>query len=259
MNIFKGISKGIRDKAKARLAEKVKNSPDLQANSSFMAAAEKFELRKIKNEAKKIRDGKLAKPVVEAQKKAEAALNKKKQIIKDKIKAAEENAKTKKPATKKKKPTPPESKSRENQRNARGAIVARLSPQGNKKEGVGSMVAYTSISRAKGKLKAGQDLRSGKITQAEHDKIIKEIDRLNEAEMPRRAGDGPKRKKQPYKPESPFNKGGMPMVKKDGKSIPAFAADGVGKMMKGGMAKAKPRTGNTDYRMGGMFMKSGKK
>ena len=27
----------------------------------------------------------------------------------------------------------------------------------------------------------------------------------------------------------------------------------------GGMAKAKPRTGNTDYRMGGMFTKNGKK
>ena len=35
-------------------------------------------------------------------------------------------------------------------------------------------------------------------------------------------------------------KGGMPMVKKDGKKIPAFAADGVGKMMSGGMAKKKP-------------------
>jgi len=30
-------------------------------------------------------------------------------------------------------------------------------------------------------------------------------------------------------------------------------------MMAGGMAKAKPRTGNVDYRMGGMFMKNGKK
>ena len=30
-------------------------------------------------------------------------------------------------------------------------------------------------------------------------------------------------------------------------------------MMAGGMAKAKPRTGNMDYRMGGMFMKNGKK
>jgi len=30
-------------------------------------------------------------------------------------------------------------------------------------------------------------------------------------------------------------------------------------MMAGGMAKAKPRTGNMDYRKGGMFMKNGKK
>lgn len=30
--------------------------------------------------------------------------------------------------------------------------------------------------------------------------------------------------------------GGMPMVEKDGKKIPAFAADGKGKMAKGGMA-----------------------
>jgi len=32
--------------------------------------------------------------------------------------------------------------------------------------------------------------------------------------------------------------GGMPMVKKDGKMVPSFAADGVGKMAKGGEAKA---------------------
>jgi len=71
-----------------------------------------------------------------------------------------------------------------------------------------------------------------------------------------------------------YKDGGMPMVMKNGKKVPAFAADGVGKMMKGGMAKkkkaksnyayggmttSKPRTGNTDYRMGGMFMKNGKK
>jgi len=31
--------------------------------------------------------------------------------------------------------------------------------------------------------------------------------------------------------------GGMTMVKKDGKMVPDFAADGVGKMAKGGMAK----------------------
>jgi hypothetical protein len=32
-------------------------------------------------------------------------------------------------------------------------------------------------------------------------------------------------------------KSAMKMVKKDGKSVPSFAADGVGKMKKGGMAK----------------------
>jgi hypothetical protein len=31
----------------------------------------------------------------------------------------------------------------------------------------------------------------------------------------------------------------MKMVKKDGKSVPAFAADGVGKMKRGGKAKKK--------------------
>jgi hypothetical protein len=31
--------------------------------------------------------------------------------------------------------------------------------------------------------------------------------------------------------------GGMAMVEKDGKKVPAFAADGVGKMAKGGCAK----------------------
>jgi hypothetical protein len=32
--------------------------------------------------------------------------------------------------------------------------------------------------------------------------------------------------------------GGMPMVNKGGKMVPSFAADGVGKMAKGGMAKS---------------------
>jgi hypothetical protein len=48
-------------------------------------------------------------------------------------------------------------------------------------------------------------------------------------------------KKKPMK----MNKGGMPMVEKDGQKVPAFAADGVGKMKEGGkahsdMAKDKP-------------------
>lgn len=39
-------------------------------------------------------------------------------------------------------------------------------------------------------------------------------------------------KKKPMK----MNDGGMPMVEKNGQKVPAFAADGKGKMAKGGMA-----------------------
>ena len=51
----------------------------------------------------------------------------------------------------------------------------------------------------------------------------------------------------PDKSGRKYNKGGM--AKK--KATPGYAY--------GGMASAKPRTGNTDYRMGGMFMKNGNK
>ena len=60
-------------------------------------------------------------------------------------------------------------------------------------------------------------------------------------------------------------KGGMPMVKKDGKKVPAFAADGVGKMMKGGMPKKKAAAKmmgggmgkkSSGYMYGGMAKKS---
>jgi hypothetical protein len=42
-----------------------------------------------------------------------------------------------------------------------------------------------------------------------------------------------------------MTKGGMPMVNKGGKKVPAFAADGIGKMAKGGMTKK-------GYNKGGM-------
>ena len=63
------------------------------------------------------------------------------------------------------------------------------------------------------------------------------------------------------KKDSMYNKGGMPMVMKNGKKVPAFAADGVGKMMKGGMAKKKPtaKKKTTAYMYGGMVKKKAKK
>ena len=50
---------------------------------------------------------------------------------------------------------------------------------------------------------------------------------------------------------SMYNKGGMPMVEKAGKKVPAFAADGVGKMNMGGMAKKKKPMASTGYKEGG--------
>jgi hypothetical protein len=50
-----------------------------------------------------------------------------------------------------------------------------------------------------------------------------------------------------------YNKGGsMPMVMKNGKKVPAYAADGVGKMNMGGMAKKKMMGGGmVKYNKGG--------
>ena len=64
-------------------------------------------------------------------------------------------------------------------------------------------------------------------------------------------GDGPGRPRplmgglmgSPVKPKGGmamgYAKGGMPMIMKGGKKVPSFAADGKGKMSKGGMAKGK--------------------
>jgi hypothetical protein len=51
--------------------------------------------------------------------------------------------------------------------------------------------------------------------------------------------------------------GGMPMVMKDGEKVPAFAADGVGKMKSGGMAK-KMMGGGMTYAKGGGIESKGK-
>lgn len=48
---------------------------------------------------------------------------------------------------------------------------------------------------------------------------------------------------------------GMPMVKKGGKMVPEFAADGVGKMRKGGMAASKMGKVKTSSKPDGVAMK----
>ena len=123
-----------------------------------------------------------------------------------------------------------------NESKAIGNTTNRLGTQQNKKEGVGSMVSYLSMSRGKAIAKAGQDLRAEKITQSEHDNIVDAIDKANESEV--------RPIQKPSKKPVTLSR----MTTKEDRDL-----------YKGGMAKAKPRTGNTDYRMGGMFMKSGKK
>jgi len=58
-------------------------------------------------------------------------------------------------------------------------------------------------------------------------------------------------------PASGMKKGGMPMVMKDGKKVPAFAADGKGKMSSGGVAK-KMNMGGMAYAKGGGIESKGK-
>jgi len=129
-----------------------------------------------------------------------------------------------------------ESNELERDRNAVGAINNRTTPNKGVKETVGSMVAYLSLSRGKAIAKAGRDLRADKITQRHHDAVVKAIDEKNAAEV--------KPIQKPSKKPVSLSR----MTNTDDKNL-----------YKGGMTTSKPRTGNTDYRMGGMFMKKGKK
>ena len=80
-----------------------------------------------------------------------------------------------------------------------------------------------SLERFRGK-KAG-----GILTKNEK---VNEMKKMNPGMMAMMA----KRKSSMADKDMPMKKGGMPMVMKDGKKVPAFAADGKGKMAKGGMA-----------------------
>jgi hypothetical protein len=57
-----------------------------------------------------------------------------------------------------------------------------------------------------------------------------------------------------------MKKGGkLPMVEKDGKMVPFYAADGVGKMKAGGMKKTKGAAAGGGYKKGGMKSKMASK
>ena len=160
-------------------------------------------------------------------------------------------------SSKKGKASVSEAEKKDQAKKATGRITAKNTKPGAKPLSMSKYRSFTDAQRAKAKAQAGIDFRAGKITKAERDTIVKRIDAANAAEVDkggRKMAQGKANKKdfKGYTPKSPFNKGGMPMVKKDGKSIPAFAADGVGKMMAGGMAKKKMMGG-------GMAKKKAKK
>ena len=169
-------------------------------------------------------------------------------------------------SSKKGKASVSEAEKKDQAKKATGRITAKNTKPGAKPLSMSKYRSFTDAQRAKAKAQAGIDFRAGKITKAERDTIVKRIDAANAAEVDkggRKMAQGKANKKdfKGYTPKSPFNKGGMPMVKKDGKSIPAFAADGVGKMMAGGMAKKKMMGGGmakTGYMYGGMAKKKKK-
>ena len=149
-------------------------------------------------------------------------------------------------SSKKGKASVSEAEKKDQAKKATGRITAKNTKPGAKPLSMSKYRSFTDAQRSKAKAQAGIDFRAGKITKAERDTIVKRIDAANAAEVDkggRKMAQGKANKKdfKGYTPKSPFNKGGMPMVKKDGKSIPAFAADGVGKMMAGGMAKKKAK------------------
>ena len=104
--------------------------------------------------------------------------------------------------------------------------------QRNKKEGPGMMSSYTNMQRADAIVKAGKDLRSGKITQAEYDRIMAAIKKQDTSEvMMGKAKASASRRKPVTLPPTPD----FARVQKK----------------RGGMVKS----GHTDMRKGGMFYK----
>ena len=156
-----------------------------------------------------------------------------------------------------------------------------------------AMSAYRSMTdkqRADEKSDAFKAYDKDQITYKEYETIVDRVDAANKAEsqsMTTKMQQGKADKNAPpvtLKKELPPARGSNnPPVEKNprdmtkaelAEEIKKQEAKAKTKMMKGGMAKkkkaksnyayggmttSKPRTGNTDYRKGGMFMKKGKK
>tara|TARA_X000001382_G_scaffold108651_1_gene84563 strand:- start:442 stop:1536 length:1095 start_codon:yes stop_codon:yes gene_type:complete len=223
----------------------IKDAPTTQALTSLKSKIYKEidALKNITDQQKKKRKIRLSKMIDDTKKKL-------RKVSADAAKPKKEDTR---PAARK-----PQS-SQERQQAAIGNISAKTTTQQNKKQGVGSMVSYTSLSRAKAIEKAGRDLRANRINQTKYDEIIRAIDRKDaqEASAVGRKISSSLRKK-PVKPlENPFegmNVGGLAQTKSSQtglKKLPTAVRNKMGYMNRGGSVKS----GSTDMRKGGMFYK----
>jgi len=188
-----------------------------------------------KSEASAARRSIRANPKMKGEKEA-AAIAKINQAEKSNIDAIVKRGEAAKPKPKGSRAAIPAAKrnqsGEERARAATGRVSAKTTTQRNKKEGVGSMVSYTSMSRAAAKRKAKADLDAGRITKAEYDRIIKSIDRANESEVSKAGRSASQRaadmkSRTPTTREAPF-------------PIPATAKGTKGLNMKrGGMTRGK--------------------
>ena len=188
-----------------------------------------------KSEASAARKAIRANPKMKGDKEA-AAIAKITQAEKKNIDAIVKRGEAAKPKPKKDRSQIPPAKrnqsGEERSRAATGRVSAKTTTQRNKKEGVGSMVSYTSMTRAAGKAKAKRDLDAGRITKAEYDRIIKAIDRANEREVSK-AGRGVSQRAADMKSRTPTTRE-APF------SIPATAKGTKGlNMKKGGYTRGK--------------------
>jgi len=188
-----------------------------------------------KSEASAARNAIRKNPKIKGEKE-QAAISKINQAEKKNIDAIVKRGEDAKPKPKRSKAAIPAAKRKqsgeERARAATGRVSAKTTTQRNKKEGVGSMVSYTSMERAAAKRKAKADYDAGRITKAEYDRIIKAIDAKNAREVSK----GSRRASQ----SAADMKAKTPTTRKAPFPIPATAKGTKGlNMKKGGYTRGK--------------------
>ena len=175
-------------------------------------------------------------------------------------------------------------------KNATGKTSSATTEAGDKPLSMSVYRSMTDRQRATTKLNAAKAYDKDEITRKEYDTIVDRIDAANAAESQRmttKMQQGKADKNAPpvtLKKELPPARGSnnppadknprdmsaeelaAEIKKQEEKAKPRMKKGGMAKKKKptsnyayGGMTTSKPRTGNMDYRKGGMFMKKGKK